>query len=87
MRTKKPTLAQKKLMKAAGLDWTTWNVAEEDNNSITLISKKSGRKRVLLKQEESFMTVAERKEENALLDKLLKILASNQQVFLQLDHL
>lgn len=49
MRVKKPTLAQKKLMKAAGLDWNTWNVAAEDNISITLISKKSGRKRVLLK--------------------------------------
>ena len=49
MRTKKPTLAQKKLMKEHGLDWRTWNVAEEDNLSITLISKKSGRKRVLLK--------------------------------------
>lgn len=49
MRVKKPTLAQKKIMKAAGLDWNTWNVAAEDNISITLISKKSGRKRVLLK--------------------------------------
>lgn len=49
MRAKKPTLAQKKLMKANGLEWTTWNVLDEDNNSITLVSKKSGRKRVLLK--------------------------------------
>lgn len=49
MRAKKPTLAQKKLMKANGLDWNTWNVLEEDNISLTLISKKSGRKRVLLK--------------------------------------
>lgn len=50
MRVKKPTLAQKKIIKAAGLDWNTWNVADEDNTSITLISKKSGRRKVLLKQ-------------------------------------
>lgn len=49
MRVKKPTLAQKKIMKEAGLDWNTWNVAAEDDISITLISKKSGRKRVILK--------------------------------------
>lgn len=49
MRAVKPTLAQKKLMKANGLDWKTWNVAHEDNLSLTLISKKSGRRRVILK--------------------------------------
>ena len=49
MRAKKPTLAQKKIIKSAGLDWNTWNVAGEDNISITLISKKSGRRRVILK--------------------------------------
>lgn len=49
MRVKKPILAQKKLMKANGLDWNTWNVLKEDNILLTLISKKSGRKRVLLK--------------------------------------
>lgn len=49
MRAKKPTLAQKKLIKARGLDWNTWNVVEEDNLSITLISKKSGRRRVVFK--------------------------------------
>jgi len=36
-------------MVAAGLDWKNWNVLEEDNLSITVISKKAGRKRVLLK--------------------------------------
>ena len=46
---KKPTLAQKKIINAAGLDWKTWNVHDEDNISLTLISKKSGRRRVLLK--------------------------------------
>ena len=49
MRVKKPTLAQKKIIKAAGLDWNTWNVADEDSTSITLISKKSGRRKVLFK--------------------------------------
>ena len=49
MRVKKPTLAQKKLMKAHGLDWNTWNVEKEDDTSISLISKKSGRRRVLHK--------------------------------------
>ena len=49
MRAKNPTLAQKKLMKAHGLDWNTWNVVKEDNLSITLISKKSGRRKVLFK--------------------------------------
>ena len=48
-RVRKPTLEQKKLMVAAGLDWKNWNVMEEDNLSVTVISKKAGRKRVLLK--------------------------------------
>lgn len=46
---KKPNLRQKKVISAAGLDWKTWNVHEEDNIAITLISKKSGRRRVILK--------------------------------------
>lgn len=49
MRAVKPTLEQKKIMTKAGLDWHTWNVAGEDNVSLTLISKKSGRRRVILK--------------------------------------
>lgn len=49
MRAVKPTLEQKKIMSKNGLDWHTWNVAEEDNISLTLISKKSGRRRVILK--------------------------------------
>lgn len=48
-RVKKPTLAQKKIIKAAGLDWKIWNVFEEDNISVTLISKKSGRRKVIFK--------------------------------------
>ena len=49
MRAKKPTLAQKKIIKLAGLDWNTWNVVEENNISITLIGKKTGRRRVIFK--------------------------------------
>lgn len=46
---RKPTRAQKRSISDAGLDWRTWLVVEEDNISLTLISKKSGRRRVLLK--------------------------------------
>ena len=48
-RLKNPTRAQKEIMAAAGLDWKNWYVQEEDNLSITIISKKAGRKRVLQK--------------------------------------
>lgn len=44
---KKPTLAQKKVIKAAGLDPKTWSVGNVDNISMTLISKKTGRRRVI----------------------------------------
>lgn len=46
---RKPTREQKKIMVGAGLDWHTWLVVEEDNISLTLISKKSGRRKVVLK--------------------------------------
>lgn len=46
---KKPTLEQKKAIRAAGLDWKTWNVIEENKLSLILISKKSGRKKVVVK--------------------------------------
>lgn len=46
---KKPTLAQKKIMTGAGLNWKTWNVVYEDNVSLTLISKKSGKRKIILK--------------------------------------
>ena len=49
MRAKKPTLAQKTLMKTHGLDWQTWNVLSEDAETLVLISKKSGRKRTICK--------------------------------------
>lgn len=48
-KVKKPTLRQKKAITAAGLDWHTWNVANEDNIGLLLISKRTGRKRLILK--------------------------------------
>lgn len=46
---RKPMRAHKISMTKAGLDWHTWLVVEEDNISLTLISKKSGRKKVIHK--------------------------------------
>lgn len=46
---KKPTLAQKRFMTESGLDWKTWNVAEETDDAMVLISKKSGRRRIIKK--------------------------------------
>ena len=47
--SKKPTLAQKKIMHENELDWKEWNVAEEDQISLTVIRKEDGKKAVLLK--------------------------------------
>lgn len=49
MRAKRPTLAQKKLIEAAGLKWETWNVVSEDEKTIVLMSKKSKKKRTINK--------------------------------------
>lgn len=49
MRITRPTLEQKKIMTKNGLNWHTWNVADEDNISLTLVSKKTGRRKVILK--------------------------------------
>ena len=46
---KRPTREQKQLIKENRLDWHNWMVAGEDNMAITIVSKKSGRRRVLLK--------------------------------------
>ena len=46
---RKPARVHKISMTNAGLDWHTWLVVKEDNISLTLISKKSGRKKVRLK--------------------------------------
>ena len=48
-RLKNPTRAQKVIMAAAGLDWKNWYVQEESDSTLTVISKKAGRKRVLWK--------------------------------------
>lgn len=46
---RKPMRAHKISMTKAGLDWHTWLVVEEDNISLTLISKKSGMRKVISK--------------------------------------
>lgn len=46
---RKPTRAQKKIIVGAGLDWHSWLVLAEDNISLGLISKKSGKRKVVLK--------------------------------------
>lgn len=48
-RLKNSTRAQKEIMAAAGLDWKNWYVYDEDKISLTVVSKRSGRRRVLLK--------------------------------------
>lgn len=47
-RPKRPTLAQKKKITAAGLKWENWLVSHEDNISLTIISRQSGRRREIL---------------------------------------
>lgn len=44
---RKPVLTEKKQITAAGLDWKNWSVQGRNNNSITLINKKSGKRRVI----------------------------------------
>ena len=46
---KKPTLAQKKIIRANGLIWENWMVADENNRFMTLVSKKTGRRRYIFK--------------------------------------
>ena len=48
---KKPTRNQKEIMKEHGLKWENWLVPcrGEDNNTLVVINRESGRKRVLLK--------------------------------------
>lgn len=45
---KKPTLEQKKKIAAAGLKWENWLVKDEDNISLALVNKQSGKIRVIL---------------------------------------
>ena len=49
MRTKRPTLAQKKFIEAAGLKWENWNVVSEDEKSLVLMNKKSKKERKINK--------------------------------------
>lgn len=46
---KKPTLRQKQIMDENGLNWRTWNVVEEDKQTLTVLSKRSASRRVLQK--------------------------------------
>lgn len=48
-RARKPTRAHKISMAEAGLDWRTWLVADEDSIFLRLVSKKSGRRKVIWK--------------------------------------
>lgn len=43
-----PTYAQKKRITDAGLDWKEYLVQEEDNITITLIHKETGKREVVL---------------------------------------
>ena len=45
---KKPTLKQKKKIAEAGLKWENWLVKDEDNISLALVNKQSGKIRVIL---------------------------------------
>lgn len=46
-RATKPTYEQKKKIAAAGLRWENWLVKEEDNISLALVNKQSGKIRVI----------------------------------------
>lgn len=48
-RPRVPTREEKKQIAKVGLNWNTWLILNQDNISLTLISKKSGRRRVILK--------------------------------------
>lgn len=48
-RPRVPLREEKKQMAEAGLDWKNWLVKEKDNTSFTVISKRSGQRRVILK--------------------------------------
>ena len=47
-RPRHPTLAEKKAISKAGLLPENWWVQDADNNAVTLISKRSGQRRVIL---------------------------------------
>lgn len=48
-RVRKPTRDEKVLIKKSGLVWNNWLVKENDNISLAIVNKASGKVRVLLK--------------------------------------
>ena len=50
MQTKKPTLAQKKLLKAKGLNPANWLVNYEDNICIRITHRESGNSKTIWKE-------------------------------------
>lgn len=46
---KKPTRRQKIAISAAGLDWTSWLVSKEAHDEMHLVSRRSGRRRIVKK--------------------------------------
>lgn len=50
MQAKKPTLAQKKLLKAKGLNPANWLVAYEDNICIRITHRDSGNSKTIWKE-------------------------------------
>lgn len=48
-RPRTPTREEKQLIVKHKYDWRNWLVGETDNLSITLINKKSGKRRVILR--------------------------------------
>lgn len=48
---KKPTRDQKKLMSKAELEWKAWSVESETETELNLISKRTGQKMTIKKEE------------------------------------
>lgn len=46
---KKPTLRQKKLIKAAGLNWHNWSVIDDSDGVLTIYNKISSKERKIKK--------------------------------------
>lgn len=46
---KKPTKRQKIVIASSGLDWKDWSVAEEDDECLVLINKRTKRRRTVIK--------------------------------------
>lgn len=44
---RKPTLAEKKKMSEAGLNWKEWNVSASISSAMVLVRKKTGERKVL----------------------------------------